>query len=153
VPYEGGPVPSGYHVEDRARRGPTIAGIVVWSTTYALGLTVASAQNFPNSSGWLVVPVVGPWITLGSRHSANDCTTDSIGDSFCSGTASDDATTRTFLILGGLAQATGAALFIYGVASPKKVLVHDFVGGIQDLQFTPAQMGRDGFGGFLLGKF
>jgi hypothetical protein len=154
VPYEGGPVPSGYHVEDRARRGPTIAGMVIWGSAYVLGLTVASADNFPNSTGWLVVPVVGPWVTLASRHNTTSCTFDTLGESVCdSVTTDDDNTTRTFLILDGLTQATGAALFIYGLASPKKVLVHDFVGGIKDLQFTPAQVGRDGVGGFVFGRF
>jgi hypothetical protein len=150
VSYEGGPVPAGYHVEERARRGAVIAGAVIVSSSYALGLTVASSENFPNSTGYLALPVFGPWITLASRHRATSCTdTNTLGD--CSDfDSSDDATTRTFLLLDGLAQATGAVLFIYGLASPKKVVTRDFVGS---LHLTPSMVGRNAYGGFLTGSF
>ena len=146
-------MPAGYHVEERARRGPTIAGAVVFGVPYVLGLTVASSENFPNSTGWLVVPVLGPWITLAARHRSNlyGCSTDTFGS--CSSSGLDDSldsTTRTFLILDGLTQATGAILFIYGVASTKKVMARNFVGS---LQLTPARIGRDAYGGFLTGRF
>lgn len=151
VPYDGGAVPQGYHIEERARRGPVIAGVVVLSSAYALGLIAGSADNFPNSTGWLVVPVVGPWITLASRHQEQDCSFNSSGPISGSCVSSDDNnTTRTVLVLDGLTQATGAALLIYGLASPKKVLARDFVGR---LEFTPAQMGKNGFGGFVMGTF
>jgi hypothetical protein len=141
-------VPEGYHVEERARKGAIIAGAVILSSAYALGLTVASSENFPNSSGYLAVPVLGPWITLASRHrDVTTCTSDGFCDSVDS---TDDSTTRTFLILDGLTQATGAVLFIYGLASPKKVITRDFVGS---LHLTPSAVGRFGYGGVLTGSF
>jgi len=149
VPYDGGPIPTGYHLEERPRRGPVIAGTVIVASAYALGLTVASTDNFPNSTGWLVVPVVGPWITLAARHQTQDCVGfNSTGD-ICANT-DENNTTRTFLVLDGLTQATGAILLIYGLASPKKVVARDFVGR---LEFTPAQLGKSGFGGFVMGSF
>lgn len=151
IPYEGGPVPAGYHVEDRPRRGMLIAGPVILGVPYVLGLTVASSENFPNSTGWLVVPALGPWITLAARHRSGLCTSDTFGTCTSSGVDdSIDSTTRTFLILDGLAQATGAILFIYGLSSTKKVMARDFVGS---LQLTPSQIGRTGYGGFLSGVF
>jgi hypothetical protein len=150
VPYDGGPVPSGYHVEERPRRGMLIAGPVIIGSAYAIGLTVASTDNFPNSTGWLAVPVLGPWITLAARHRTDSCVVDATGFDTCDSSTTDDSTTRTFLILDGLTQATGAVLLIYGVASPKKVVARDFVGS---LHFTPAKIGRDSYGGVLTGSF
>ncbi|HEY5377835.1 MAG TPA: hypothetical protein VIK01_29340, partial [Polyangiaceae bacterium] len=48
VPYAGGPVPAGYHIEERPRRGLVIAGTIVLAVPYGLGLAVAGGQNFPN---------------------------------------------------------------------------------------------------------
>src|SRR5207248_3193025 len=70
VPYEGGPIPAGYHVESRPRRGLLIGGAVILGVPYVLGLSIASGEDFPNRTGWLVVPGVGPWITLATRHRA-----------------------------------------------------------------------------------
>ena len=126
-----------------------IAGPVIVGSAYAIGLTVASTDNFPNSTGWLAVPVLGPWITLAARHRTDCVVDDTVFDS-CSGTSDDDSATRTFLILDGLTQATGAVLLIYGIASPKKVVARDFVGS---LHFTPAKIGRDSYGGVLTGSF
>jgi hypothetical protein len=151
IPYEGGPVPAGYHVEERPRRGMLIAGPVILGVPYVLGLTVASSENFPNSSGWLAVPALGPWITLAARHRSGTCAYSTYA-SGCTDTIDStvDNTTRTFLILDGLMQGAGTILLIYGLSSTKHVLARDFVGS---LQLTPAKIGRDAYGGFLTGRF
>jgi hypothetical protein len=151
VAYEGGPVPAGYHVEERPRRGMLIAGPLILGIPYVLGLTVASSENFPNSTGWLAVPALGPWITLAARHRSGTCNSFN-GTSACTDTldSSLDSTTRTFLILDGLTQGAGTILLIVGLSSTKKVLARDFVGS---LQLTPARIGREGYGGFLTGSF
>ena len=41
-------------------------------------------------------------------------------------------------------------MLVYGLASPKKVITRDFVGS---LHFTPAPMGKLGYGGVLTGEF
>jgi hypothetical protein len=150
VPYEGGPVPAGYHVEDRSRRGLVISGAVILGVPYALGLSIASIGNFPNSTGWLVVPGLGPWITLAARHRSGSCANSTV--TACSDSLDEtlDSSTRTFLVIDGLMQTTGAILFIYGLSSTQKVLARDFVGS---LQLTPARIGREGYGGFLTGRF
>lgn len=144
VPYQGGPVPRGYHVEERPRRGLIIAGALVLGIPWAIGVSVISGENYPNSSGWLLVPGLGPWITLAARH-----------DSRCSGSSSciDDgvnAATRTLLVLDGLMQTSGAAMLIVGLASKNKVVTRDFVGS---LRFAPAPLGKQGYGGFVTGQF
>jgi hypothetical protein len=153
MPYDGGPVPAGYHVEERSRRGMLIAGPVILGVPYILGLTVASSENFPNATGWLAVPALGPWITLAARHrSSTSCSTSNF-DGSCASDSLDsglDSTTRTFLILDGLTQGAGTILLIYGIASPKKVIARDFVGS---LHLAPSKIGRDGYGAFVTGIF
>ncbi|MEO7037843.1 MAG: hypothetical protein ABI548_28005 [Polyangiaceae bacterium] len=149
IPYTGGPIPPGYHVEERSRRGLVIAGIVVLAVPYGLGLAGAGGGNFPNSSGWLVLPVLGPWLNLASRKSGTGCSSSNSDFVGCSDSGTDDAV-RTLLILDGLLQVGGAVMLTVGLASPTKTIVRDFVGS---LHFTPSPIGRDGYGGFLTGKF
>jgi hypothetical protein len=146
MPYRGGAIPAGYHLEERPRKGLIISGALLTGIPWALGVSIVSGSNFPNSSGWLVVPALGPWLTLAARH-----------DSRCSSTSDDlcvddgvNAATRTVLVLDGLMQTAGAVLFIVGVSSPSKVVARDFTGS---LHFTPAPLGRQGVGGFLSGQF
>ena len=147
VPYDGGPVPAGYHVEERPRRGLVITGTVLLAVPYGLGLAVAGGQNFPNSTGWLLLPGIGPWLTLLTRHKSTSCSDSDVNG--CLDESLDD-TTRTFLIIDGLMQTGGAVMLIAGMASPKKVIARDFVGS---LHFAPSPIGRTGYGGFLTGVF
>ena len=141
-------MPAGYHVEERPRRGLVIAGTIVLAVPYGLGLAVAGGQNFPNSSGWLIVPGIGPWLTLLTRHKSGNCSDNSTFND-CVDTSVDD-TTRTFLIIDGLMQTGGAVMLIAGIAAPKKVIARDFVG---NLHLTPSTIGRSGYGAFLTGTF
>jgi hypothetical protein len=134
---EGQRIPPGYTVEERVRRGPIIAGSIVFGVPYMLGLLAASADDFPNQSGWLAVPVVGPWVTLVSREDTCDVPTYD-GDDY-----SYDCTdgVQTLLVLDALMQTTGAVLFVWGVSSTKKVLVRDDAAW----SLTPARVGS-GYG-------
>jgi hypothetical protein len=149
VPYDGGPVPAGYHVEERPRRGLLIGGPIILGVPYVLGLAVASGGNFPNSTGWLVVPGIGPWLTLALRHKSSTTCSDSSSFGDCVDTTLDGAT-RTFLVIDGFMQTAGAAMIIIGIASPREVIARDFVGR---LHFTPSPMGRAGYGGLVTGAF
>jgi len=146
-PYQGGPIPQGFHYEERPRRGLIIAGSLVMGIPWALGVSIVSGSNFPNKTGWLVVPALGPWLTLAARHDST-CTNIS-GSGYCVDDGENTAA-RTILVLDGLMQTAGAVMLIAGLASPSKLIVRDFVG---NLQFTPAPMGRQGYGGFVTGEF
>jgi hypothetical protein len=141
-------VPAGYHVEERAQRGLIIGGSLMLSIPWALGVSIASGANFDNHSGWMLVPALGPWITLAARDTPKSCYPSSTGLPNC--VEEVDSGTRTFLVLDGITQVTGTIMLIYGLASPKKVIARDFVG---KLHFTPAPMGRLGYGGVLSGEF
>lgn len=148
MPYNGGPVPVGFHIEERPRRGLIIGGALTLGIPWALGIAATSGSNFPNQTGWLIVPALGPWITLATRKNDTTC----VG----SGTSRTcveelDSGTKSLLVLDGFVQGAGAIMLIVGLAAPKKVLARDFVGS---LHFAPARMGRfGGYGGVLSGEF
>jgi hypothetical protein len=150
VPYDGGPVPAGYHLEKRPRRGLLIAGPIILGVPYVLGLAVASGGNFPNSTGWLVVPGIGPWLTLALRHKSSSTCSDSSSRGDCAVDTTLDDATRTFLVIDGFMQTAGAVMIIGGIASPREVIARDFVGS---LHFAPSPMGRAGYGGVVTGAF
>jgi hypothetical protein len=130
----GQPIPYGYHAETRARKGPIIAGALVFGVPYLYSAFAASiGEDASRSSGSnpvasLYVPVLGPFLEMSQT---------------------DSATARFILILDGAAQATGAALLVYGIMSPKPVLVRN------DLAMTvvPMRLAHDGTGLGLVGRF
>lgn len=110
MPYkEGEPIPDGYRLgTEKGGRGLTIAGISVFGGAYFLSLlgafsSVSDGGSNSGSYAALFIPVIGPWIVLGTDDSN-------------SGLAG-------IMVLDGLAQAAGATMFIIGMATgDKKVL-------------------------------
>jgi hypothetical protein len=129
---EGQPIPYGYHREERMRKGPIIVGSILFGVPYLYSSLIASVgadATTDNRFAALFVPVLGPFIEL---HEFSSVTIDYV------------------LILDGLAQATGAALFIWGITSPRPVLVRN---DLAMVTVSPARLGRDGTGLLLTGRF
>jgi len=121
LPYTAGePIPLGYRLVEEPRHGLVTAGWVLTGVTYGLGAAAALSANFDNASGFMLVPFVGPWLTLGRRDHA-DCSDSSGADDGlrCVG--------DVFVILGivadGLLQAGGAALLLSGYLAKRAKLV------------------------------
>jgi hypothetical protein len=142
-------VPTGYHVEERARKGLIISGALLTGIPWAIGLAGVSSANFPNHSGWLVLPVLGPWLTLATRHQSR-CTSDGYSDSSICIDDDTNGLARTALVFDGLVQGTGAVLFIVGISSKSQVLTRDLGA---HLHLSPASIGHQGYGGFVYGEF
>jgi hypothetical protein len=106
--HEGDPVPTGYHVVRRYQEWLVATGASLFVASYlasavaantgylTVGATVSARSN-------LWVPFAGPFIMLG------DATT--------------TRATGALLVLDGLAQLGGATMFLYGLATPAKVLM------------------------------
>jgi hypothetical protein len=111
LPYdEGQPVPPGYHVEERSRRGLVIAGTVTFGSAYLISIlgassAVSSDENSADDFAPLFIPVAGPFITLG--------------------TADDADGAAPIFILDGIAQVGGLALLIAGLAAQESILVRN----------------------------
>jgi hypothetical protein len=90
-----------------------IPGSIVFGVFYVISLAVASDESFGGSNGWLVVPVVGPFISLATREEER-C------DQFGNCNNADNA--RLALMIDGVAQAAGATLLGFGLFTRSKSL-------------------------------
>jgi hypothetical protein len=153
---EGRPIPAGYHVETRPRKGLVISGSIIFGVPYFLSLSVAASSK-TDADRWLYAPLVGPFIDLGNRKETCDFGVNTNGgrNAYCS----DDSSVRFFLMTDGLMQAAGATMLILGFALPQRLLVRDdapFVGSSRShfaWSIAPRMMGRSGYGLGLGGTF
>ncbi len=143
---EGEPIPPGYHPSTRIRTGLVAGGATMFGATYLISLLVAAigqdsctavstmgGVQCTNDAAPLFIPVVGPFITMGNVR--------------------DSATADVFLVLDGLLQVGGIAMFIAGLAWPKTVLVRNDLGK-NKIHVTPTPMlGQNMAGAGLIGTF
>jgi hypothetical protein len=128
---EGDPIPDGYREVQRARSGAIVGGCVTLGVMWLISALVAAgaqdanslAGNHTNPDAALYVPVVGPFIQMGNTSSALGNMT---------------------LLIDGLAQTGGFALLVYGITTPRNVLVRADLA--ENTQIVPMRMGRDGYG-------
>jgi len=121
---EGEPIPEGYHKDTKIRKGLVIGGAVtfgaVWLVTVLIGSVIVSVDEGINSGTSeytpLFVPVVGPFITMG--------------------TANIGSAAYAPLIINGVAQAGGVAMLVAGLAAKKTVLVRNDIA--TDVRTAPA---------------
>jgi hypothetical protein len=129
---DGDPIPPGYHPTQRARTGLIVGGAVMFGTLYFLSALVAAVASDAGNTGdnALYLPGVGPFIQM---------------------TTTSSSTANLFLALDGAIQSGGIAMLIYGIATPKTVLVRN------DLATTPVvlpiRIGTDGYGLGVMAKF
>ena len=121
---EGDPVPPGFHVEEKPRSGLVTGGLVMVLVPYAIGAFAAIAANFGNESTWLLMPVLGPWMTMGQRR-YNGCDSSSKSDVSNGLGCTADVFVVMGLIVSGVLQATGGTLLLLGYLNPKPTLVRD----------------------------
>jgi hypothetical protein len=114
------------------------AGVAGFALSYIPSVLVALSSD-RSDDHWLYLPVAGPWIALGTR----DCSATPCYHQWLS---------TTLLILDGLVQtgslvAIGAAFLVPNKAQEVTVV------GNKKLHFSPAQIGRDGYGLVAAGAF
>jgi hypothetical protein len=105
------PVPYGYTKVSRARKGLIVAGAVTLGATYLATTFVAAVADDINKADGsnvdvtpLYVPVVGPYLEIGNT---------------------DSSVARFYLTVSGLGQTAGAIMLVYGLTSPRTVLVRN----------------------------
>ena len=128
--HEGDPIPPGYHPATRLRTGMVVGGATMFGVPYlisvliaaagsdiaAAGCTISNGNSCTNGAAPLYIPVVGPFVEMGMT---------------------DSALADVFLVIDGLLQATGVAMFIYGLAVPKTVLVRNDLGALKNVHIAP----------------
>ena len=105
------PIPPGYTKVSRARKGLIIGGAVTLGAVYLTTTFIAAIADDINKADGsnadvsaLYIPVVGPFVELGQTNSS---------------------VARFYLTLSGLGQTAGAIMLIYGLTSPKTLLVRN----------------------------
>ena len=145
LPYEeGDPIPPGYRLREQKRRGLIIAGSIVTGIPWMISLTAATGADFENKSGYLIVPGIGPWLMLlAGGASDRSCGSDSV---LCE---ESRAGLRAALVLDGLVQSAGAAMFAAGFLFPRQRLVRqDVTVSIAPTTVAPGAYGLGAVGTF-----
>jgi len=128
LPYrKGEPVPVGYRLVEEPVRGLVISGYLLTGIGYGIGLLGAAAADFANHSSWMLAPVLGPWLTLGTREYA-DCDRrddDNDGSADYDAECTQDALVISGLVMDGLVQTAGASLLLVGYLAQQKKLIRD----------------------------
>jgi hypothetical protein len=138
------PIPEGYVLRHRARRGLLISGSIVFGVGYGLSfLGAVSPADKDIDGGWLLVPVVGPLIAMTTQHKT--CV-------LKAQTPHCERSESTTIVLGMLAamQVVGASLFTLGVAVPRQRLERKTA---TTLSIGPTAIGHAGYGLAALGQF
>jgi hypothetical protein len=134
----------GYHLGKRPRTAPIVTGLAVFGSAYVVGGLLSASEGFPNQSGFLLVPVLGPWITI-SQRTRPVCTFACQAN----GKSQEYGLVDVFLVFDGLMQGAGALLVALGYAMPRTWQIRDDVA----LSFTPAPVGERGYGAAVHGRF
>ncbi len=130
IPYEeGDPIPSGYHLESKARMNLVGTGIGLFVPFYAIStLSAAIAEGpYDNPNYWpMYIPTIGPLIAIS--------------------TAKPDNNFETFMLgLDAAAQTAGLGLIIWGMVAREKRLIR-IADSVPALSIAPLHFGRGSFG-------
>lgn len=105
---EGDPIPPGYHVDTRIRKGLLIGGAVTFGSLYLLSAITASSlrdASIADDVTPLYIPAVGPFVTIG--------------------TTSSEGLGTFLLIVDGVAQSGGLLMAILGLTLQETLLVRN----------------------------
>lgn len=124
-------------------------GLATFGIAYSTALVLGASANFGDGTGWVAVPVIGPWAAIGARsyHCSND---PSLANQCVSG-AFSEVQTIAILSADGVIQAAGAVLFVVGLASGEDELVRKEPP--VSFRVLPRTVGVDGFGVGVDGRF
>lgn len=144
LPYEEGePIPSGYELHSRPRLGLVITGGVLSGAAYGFAVMGAIDDKLEHQGGFLLIPVLGPWLTLAAGGARTTC---GAQEDHCSET---DRGKSFVLGLDGVIQAAGAIMITTGLLFPRQRLERtDLTVGL-----LPASIGEGRYGAVLVGAF
>ncbi|HET7542978.1 MAG TPA: hypothetical protein VFK05_24060 [Polyangiaceae bacterium] len=150
LPYRSGlPIPPGYRVEDRAATGMIGGGLATLLVGYGTAIVLGASASFKDGTGWLTLPVIGPWAAIGAR--SYHCTNDPQLANQCISGAFSEVQTIAILSADAVVQATGAVLLVAGLASGHDELVRTDLPA--SVRISPRALGVNGFGIGVDGRF
>jgi hypothetical protein len=136
--YEGMPVPPGYDVVHKPASGLLTGGVVGLSISYGTAVIVGATQGFDNATGWLAVPLVGPWIAVAERD-YEQCKTSTVQQARrCASKVVGEVQYITFVAVDGVFQIASALIILAGAVSARDELIR------QDLVHVKVAPGQTG---------
>ncbi|MDX2051317.1 MAG: hypothetical protein SFV15_02935 [Polyangiaceae bacterium] len=126
-----------------------LAGGLTFGTGYLGALGYSASSDIGPGSGWLLLPVLGPWAAINARHfgckNSSQLSQEEING--CLSLALGELKTITVLTFSGLVQVVGATLFVVGYTDKdQQWLPHN-------LQLDAGPVGRSGRGVLVRGTF
>lgn len=110
-------------METRANRALVMGGAVTLGIPYLIGTFGTLSVMGDGNTGWLALPVLGPWLTLANRRtSCGEIGEPSPGGFEC---FSDEAG-NGLLIASGVLQALGTAMIAIGLVNTRDYAVADY---------------------------
>jgi hypothetical protein len=149
LPYEDGdPIPAGYRLVKRKRRGLIIGGLITTGIPWLFGVTAAVSNNMQDNTGLLLIPVIGPWAMLATdtARDRNCGSANTVSTDVCT---SSKAGLRGVLVFDGIVQTVGASMFLVGMFVPRVRLVRSDV----VVSVVPTTFGHGGYGLGAIGRF
>jgi hypothetical protein len=143
-----------YRLEGHTRRGVVISGAIIGGIGlgFAIAVTAGTSEGasdwngVPFDLGALAVPVLGPWITLGTlKENCGGKYGDEPGG--CTRTHTQDAW-AAILVVDGLVQLAGLTVMVVGLAFPRQELV---ITETAKVRVVPTRLGSAGHGLALVG--
>lgn len=93
-------------------------------TTYGVAVIIGATQGFRNGTGWLAVPIAGPWAAIGARTYECEGPTGTVAEAKrCVRDAVGEVQIITFVAVDGIAQLASAVVTLAGLASSRQELV------------------------------
>lgn len=121
--YEGMPVPPGYQVVYRPATGLLAGGFIGMGASYGAALIVGATQGFGNATGWLALPIAGPWLAIAERQ-YEQCRTATVQQARrCVSKAVGEVQFITFVAVDGVFQLASSMLILAGALSGKDELI------------------------------
>jgi hypothetical protein len=134
LPYRDGlPIAPGYRLESEINSGLVYGGLAVFAAPYVSGIVAAAASDFTKDSGWLALPIAGPFLAMGGRSINCSFTEITVAgeteidlnakEAACRASALKEARVVALLTVAGLVQTAGAILTVAGLVSRNEYLV------------------------------
>jgi hypothetical protein len=147
LPYEEGQrVPDGYRLRTGTNKPLVIAGIAVGGAGYAFGVLGALDNDFEDNTGFLLIPVAGPWLTLAAGPDPSEPCPEQEGEVCPTG---DISFRVPALVLDGILQALGTTFLVTGLTTTRLYLQRADVA----VSVVPTSFAGRGYGLGAVGRF
>jgi hypothetical protein len=139
-----GPMVSRYEPQSHPRWGLVIAGGVMLGAGYGFAVVGAVDTKFKDKGGFLLIPVVGPLVTILAGGAKGSCPPSTMS---C---AEHNDQGKTFVLgLDTAVQAAGALMLTLGIVFPRRRLEPTDM----SLNVLPVALGNGGYGAGVVGSF